>query len=78
MKTLKLEMRGGVWFELRQDGRRYLLEVCESGRPVVRRWWRNLIRACDDFVEVCGLDDSDLHELLGVSERKSRKEVKIK
>lgn len=64
MKTIALRSNGSLWVELRQEGKRFLVKSYEFKRIVRMKWFRNIGKALNDFVEVCGVDEKDIQEIL--------------
>ena len=64
MKTIALRSNGSLWVELRQEGKRFLVKSYEFKRIVRMKWFRNIGKAISDFVEVCGVDEKDIQEIL--------------
>jgi len=63
VKTIALQSNGVLWVELRQVGKRYLVKSYEFKVITRMKWFRNLAAAANDFVEVCGLDETDLEKI---------------
>ncbi len=63
MKTIALRATTDHWTELRREGKRFLVKRYDARRIVRMKWFRNLAKAVDDFVDVCGLDSGDIEEI---------------
>ena len=69
MKTINLYSNGAFWVELRQDGKRFLVKRYDLKRITRMKWFRNISRATDDFIDVCGLDESDIKTIFRSEKR---------
>ena len=73
MKTLALRSNGALWIELRQVGKRFLVKSYEFERITRMKWFRNLATACDDFVDVCGIDRADVDSIFHLEKKGGEK-----